>query len=185
MSEEYLVKHCSPTLAGMKTGNLFGMSFVSKDEMTACIRCWNGTLTKKGLRALPLRFNSGKALIYVYRPERLKKDLSDGTAKMLLEKRGYPTEKSDLCVVQLRKRIGDSEEFPHEIGLFLGYPSEDVFGFIENRAGGFKYVGLWKVYGDVVSAQKTFSKYRKCTDIYCDRFSKGASIEKLTVSVAV
>lgn len=47
MSEELLVRHCSPTLAGMKTGNLFACSFPNEDEMKECVRCWNRTLKKK------------------------------------------------------------------------------------------------------------------------------------------
>ena len=42
----------------------------------------------------------------------------------------------------------ESGEFPHEVGLFLSYPPEDVKGFIDHRASGFKCAGLWKVYGN-------------------------------------
>ena len=64
------------------------------------------------------------------------------------------------------KRIKSGNEFPHEIGLFLGYPPEDVDGFINNGAKGAKYVGTWKVYGDESIAKRTFAQYknvRKCT----------------------
>lgn len=49
-----------------------------------------------------------------------------------------------------------TKDFPHEIGLFLGYPLEDVQGFIENRAEGYKCVGCWKVYGDEEYAKQEF-----------------------------
>ena len=32
----------------------------------------------------------------------------------------------------------ESGEFPHEVGLFLSYPPEDVKGFIDHRANNFK-----------------------------------------------
>lgn len=64
------------------------------------------------------------------------------------------------------KRLGESDEFPHEIGLFLGYPVEDVKGFIENKASCAKCVGYWKVYGDEEKAQKLFNQYKKCTGVY-------------------
>ena len=44
MSEELLVMHCSPTLAGIKTGNLFSCSFPNEYEMKECVRCWNRML---------------------------------------------------------------------------------------------------------------------------------------------
>lgn len=183
MSEKLLVKHCSPTLAGMKTGSLFTCPFQNEEEMKNCIRCWNKTLTKKGLRIVPLRFQNNRALIYVYRPAKLSADLQQDIAEKLLEERGYRTEIPNQCVIHLMKRLCEYEEFPHEIGLFLGYPPEDVSGFIENKADGCKCVGCWKVYGDEEAALKTFRKYKKCTDVYCDCYEKGRSIERLTVAV--
>lgn len=96
---------------------------------------------------------------------------------------GYNIENPDVCVVQLMRRLKKSGEFPHEIGLFLGYPAEDVCGFIENRAGGAKFTGYWKVYGDLETAQRTFAQYKKCTDVYCAQYAKGSTIKKLTVAV--
>ena len=42
------------------------------------------------------------------------------------------------CIVKLIGRLQENEGFPHEIGLFLGYPPEDVLGFIENKGEFFK-----------------------------------------------
>lgn len=182
MSEELLIRHCSPTLAGIKTGNLFACRFPDKAEMRECVRCWNNLLTKKGLRVLPLRFRNGRALIYLYRPARLSEDLRHGTAERILKERGYCTDTSEKCVVQLIRRLCEYEEFPHEIGLFLGYPPEDVCGFIENKAGGCKCAGCWKVYGDADAARKTFAKYKKCSGVYAALYAKGTSIERLTVA---
>lgn len=182
MSEELLIKHCSPTLAGMKTGNLFACSFSNGAKMKECVRYWNRLLTKKGLRVLPLKYENGRALIYVYRPSRLSADLRHDVAKQLLKERGYCTDTSEKCVVQLIKRLYKYKEFPHEIGLFLGYPPEDVCGFIKNKAGGCKCVGCWKVYGDEKAAQRTFAKYKKCSDIYAVQYANGRSIERLTVA---
>ncbi len=182
MSEELLIKHCSPTLAGIKTGSLFACSFPDKARMRECVRCWNRQLTGKGLRVLPLRFQNKRALIYVYRPSRLSADLRNGVAEQLLKARGYCTDTSEKCVMHLIRRLCEYEEFPHEIGLFLGYPPEDVYGFIENKADGFKCVGCWKVYGDARAAQKTFARYKKCSDIYAVQYANGRSIERLTVA---
>lgn len=183
MSEELLVRHCSPTLAGMKTANMFSCYFEDESEMKQSVRKLNAVLVKKGLRVLPLRFHNKRALIYVYRPIKLSQDLQQDTACCLLKKFGYTTVKPERCIVHLMQRLSDSEEFPHEIGLFLGYPPEDVSGFIENKAEKCKCVGCWKVYGDEVKAQKTFAKYKKCTRVYCEQWAKGKSIERLTVAV--
>ncbi len=182
MSEELIVRHCAPTLAGMKTGSMFNCPFKDSAEMQNSIRRLNRLLGKKGLRVLPLQYRNNRALVYIYRPARLSCDLQDSTAYRLLYERGYNMETPGQCVAHLRKRLCECKEFPHEVGLFLGYPPEDVLGFIENRAGGCKCVGCWKVYGDVESAQKIFAKYKKCTDVYCAQLAQGKSIERLTVA---
>ena len=64
----------------------------------------------------------------------------------------------------------------------LGYPAEDVQGFIENETKECKCVGCWKVYGDEEKAKKIFDKYRKCSQVYLDRFERGYTLEKLTVA---
>lgn len=184
MPEELIVRHCSPTLAGMKTGNLFACTFDNAEQMKKDLRKLNRIFVKKGLRILPLRFHNNRALIYVYRPARLCRDLQHNIACQLLKECGYECgEVTERCIAQLIKRINESNEFPHEIGLFLGYPPEDVCGFIENKADGCKCVGCWKVYGDEEEAKKIFAKYKKCTDVYCTLFANGRSIERLTVAV--
>ena len=78
---------------------------------------------------------------------------------------------------------GESGEFPHEVGLFLSYPPEDVKGFIDHRANDFKCTGLWKVYGDEEKARSLFAKYKKCTEIYCALWQSGSKLEQLAVAV--
>ncbi len=182
MSEEMLIQHCSPTLAGMKTGNLFGCRYASADHMREAVRLWNRALSAKGIRVLPLRYRDGRALIYLYRPSRLKHDLTDAAACRILHGCGYTVETPERCIVQLIRRLADHSEFPHEIGLFLGYPPEDVCGFMENPSSSCPCVGCWKVYGDAETAQKTFAKFKKCTRVYCAQYAMGKSIERLTVA---
>ncbi len=147
------------------------------------IRTMNQTLVPKGLRVLCLKYKDGMALIYLYRPNKLCQDLTDPTAAHLLADRGYPCANADRCVVALVNKLRCSGEFPHEIGLFLGYPPVDVEGFITHRARDFKCVGDWKVYGDEEQAQKTFARYRACTECYHAQWCSGKSVEQLTVSM--
>lgn len=183
MSKKLIVKHCAPTMAGMKTGNLFSCMYESEEQIFKEIRCLNKLLVPKGLKIVPLRFLNNRVLIYAYRPARLRKDFMNYDVEKLLKLHGYSCDNPEMCVAQLAKKLQDCSEFPHEIGLFLGYPADDVYGFIENNARKCKCVGCWKVYGDEVKAQKLFNRYKKCTDIYCSQLSRGRSIERLTVAV--
>lgn len=181
MQEEMIVQLCSPTLAGLKTGSLFSCPYQSEQEIMDDVRRLNRRLSPKGVRVLVLRVRR-RALIYVYRPSSLRKDLADESAAALLRGIGYAVDSAERCVVQLIDRLRTSAEFPHEIGLFLGYPPEDVLGFIENKAQDCKCVGCWKVYGDEDEARRRFAQYKKCTDVYCACWERGRSIERLTVA---
>ncbi len=182
MSEESLVLYCAPTLAGLKTGSLFTTKCTQGTRLMDEIRRLNRTLAVKGLRVIPMRKADGRVLIYVYRPSKLERDFADSHTSRILEEMGYPCGRAEQCVVYLAKKLREEKSFPHEIGLFLGYPPEDVQGFIENKAGNFKCIGCWKVYGDVEQAQKKFQIFKKCADVYYAQWLKGFSIERLTVA---
>ena len=183
MSEDLLIRHCSPTLAGIKPGNMFPCAYNTSKELQDYIRRLNRVLVPKGIRVMVLRCKDGHALIYVFRPKSIEEVLSDRQALELLQSLGYTEFRLEPCLCQLLGRFQDYTEFPHEIGLFLGYPPVDVRGFIENRAGNQKCVGCWKVYGDEDSAKKTFAKYKKCTAAYCNQWARGISMERLAVAV--
>lgn len=92
MSEEMIVQHCAPTLAGMKTGNLFSCPYQTKKELQDDIRHMNHLLGPKGVRVLLMRCMGGRALIYLYRPGHLRRDFSDKEAAALLSQYGYAAE---------------------------------------------------------------------------------------------
>lgn len=181
MLEEVIIRQCAPTLAGIKTGNLFSYSCTDQDKIKKEIVCFNRKYSRKGLCLMQLCIRKSSALLYLFRPNELKKDLNSDSAKELLKAAGYECNCCGRCIVHLTKRICESCEFPHEIGLFLSYPPEDVKGFIENHAENFKCAGLWKVYGDERKALKLFKRYKHCTNVYCNLFAQGRGIDDLAI----
>ena len=183
MSEELLVRQCAPTLAGIKTGSLFPCPYDDRASLLADIRRLNRQLVPKGLCLLPIRYQERRALLYLYRPAELQRDLESHLAQDILQQAGYGCKGCAHCVARLIRRFRESGEFPHEVGLFLSYPPEDVRGFIEHRDDGCKCTGLWKVYGDEANAKRLFAQYRKCTQIYCALWQAGSDMERLAVAV--
>ena len=129
-----------------------------------------------------LRENAETALIYVYRPDAMVRELSRPEILSFLVSTGYQAGTIDQMLEQLRTRLHGSEEFPHEIGVFLGYPLNDVLGFIKYHGSNCKGMGDWKVYGDLGEAQKTFAKFKKCREIYANLWHQGRTIWQLTVA---
>ena len=180
MSEENVVRLCAPTLAGIKTGSLFPCPYENRETLLMEIRQYNQVLVPTGLCLLPLRFTDKSALLYLYRPRDLERDLQDQLAAEILRHAGYVCGSSEQCLMKLIERLRAYDEFPHEIGLFLSYPPEDVKGFLEHRPC--KCVGCWKVYENEEAAKKTFAKYKACTRVYCRQLASGIDIERLTVA---
>ena len=172
MSDETLVKFGSPTLAGLKTGNIFTCEYTDMHELSVQLRDLNRKLVPRGLRLIPLRWSKKRVLLYLYRPDRLERDLAGEEARDLLSQEGYS------------RRLRGRKAFPHEIGLFLSYPPEDVRGFIRYGGSRSKLTGCWQVYGDEETARKTFDRFDKCTRIYCRRWSEGVPLTRLAVAGA-
>ena len=182
MSDELMVRQCAPTLAGIKTGSLFSCPYESREELLMEIRDLNRRLVPKGLYLLPMRFGR-RATLYLFRPARLSRDLTNAQAAEILADAGYQGKNAGQCLAELARRLRTEKQFPHEVGLFLSYPPEDVKGFIDNQAGSFKCVGLWKVYGDEARARALFRRYDRCTADYCRCLHAGCGLDDLAVAI--
>ena len=111
MSDELLIKCGSPTLAGLKTGNMFSYTYESREEVQRDLRRLNKILVPRGLRVIPLRYSDKTVLIYLYRIEALKEDLSQKEAVRILREAGYESADSDQCVVKLIRKLRGAKEF--------------------------------------------------------------------------
>jgi hypothetical protein len=149
-----IVRHLSPVLLGFKPGALFTVP-----AKTGCASLAGLLPQRLGLTVL--RYGNG-ALVFVFDGERLKKTLASKTAGNLLAGLGYPVGGPVLSLVAHLKKQFALREFPHEVGLFLGYPAGDVLGFVEHRGRNYKLCGYWKVYGDVEQAKVCFRQYDMC-----------------------
>jgi hypothetical protein len=115
-----------------------------------------------------LRETESRLLVLLYEKNLLAKTLSGGGVRCFLADSGYPAAFSmPLALHYLKKRF-TAGDFPHEVGLFLGYPVEDVTGFIRHKGQHYKLHGYWKVYGDVEGAKRLFRQYDLCRE-YMER----------------
>ena len=165
--EQKLACHCAPALAGIKPANLFSIQTEEDSGVDELVDGYQKTFQKRGICFQILCRCSRRTLIMVYRPAILLRELETAEARALLNQFGYRAGKpgADLHLTGLleilARRIEESGtcSFPHEIGLFLGYPIDDVTGFIQNRGGNCLYSGYWKVYSDVQRAKRQFDRY--------------------------
>ena len=179
--EKRIIEHCAPTLAGIKSASLFNYfhngEYIVREELEEI----NGLLNNKGVYIDVLIWREKSALIYVYREKMLKKDLAQPKVLDLLKRYGYDDYEIHSCINHLKYRLLKCTCFPHEIGVFLGYPLEDVKGFIDNNGKNCECCGLWKVYCNREEKEKLFEKFKKCTNVYLQVFCEGRELSQMAV----
>lgn len=180
--EKYLIMHCSPTLASLKSASLFCLPVSDGRELECQLNTWNRILAEKGLCLTVLRRGEDHALLYLFRRSHLEADLHKPGVAEFLTRCGYISGDVDSALARLQKRLAEHSSFPHEIGLFLGYPLGDVIGFIQNEGKNCKCTGCWKVYGDQCEAEKLFARFQKCREVYARLWRQGRTVRQLTVA---
>ena len=183
--EEALIEDCSPTLAGLKAASLYRFSPQDPRQFARQLRLWREVFARLGLELLVLKGcrSQGSYLLYLYRPDALARLLESRGTRDYLESLAYDVQASPRDLLrQLARRLCLAREFPHEIGVFLGYPLEDVIGFIQNKGQGYTCCGCWKSYGDPHMARRRFSRYHRCTALYKQRYASGTPITQLIVA---
>ena len=66
----------------------------------------------------------------------------------------------------------------HEVGIFLGYPAEDVFGYMRDP-GGCIFSGAWKVYSEPEKKRALFARYKKCSGCIVRRLACGETLAEI------
>lgn len=171
---------CAPVLAGIKPSNLLilhdgGYSPVLKEAArsfsVSCALLWKG---------------EGRRMWIFYREEQLEQILQCESNQTFLASYGYRCQTLDIVMARLKRRMRaycqERGEFPHEIGLILGYPLADVQGFIENKGKNFLYSGYWKVYSNEEEARKRFARYTKARREMVQKALLGKEFCKMTPS---
>ena len=121
-----LVRQCAPTLAGHKLGNLFCVDVADGVLLCNILARWNQALNPKGVIARVIAERCGRYFIYVYRNSALQNLGCSCEVRNFLKGFGYVGFDAESLLNFFQKRMTRSVCFPHEVGVFLGYPLQDV-----------------------------------------------------------
>jgi hypothetical protein len=160
-----------------------------------CFDAWmesrEALLDATGLGCETLLIGDGTFVLMPYRVAALARALTRPGAADILRGRGYfvPDEAlgAGADAGELRARLTETHllptltgryvsysaglgaEFPHEIGLFLGYPPEDVAAFIENDGKNYACRTHWKVYHEPDAAREICARIDRAKSDEADR----------------
>lgn len=173
---EQIAVQCAPLLAGLKPSNLL---IIPKDMAQKL----KATLQGTKLASYCLTEYDEKQVYLLYHRSALVVYLAERPVQKLLRELGYENgEIAHLfqCVSEkytAHKR--DKVEFPHELGLLLGYPAVDVRGFMEHAGKKFLYAGYWKVYGNVRETVSLFREFGRAKERMVQLVAQGCSIAEI------
>jgi hypothetical protein len=177
--ELQIVLQCAPTIAGLKTSNLLIVPREQEDKVRYVLR-------HSGLLGYRLVYDKKRVIFLVFNKEMLVEYLSQKDVREFLTAAGYRTDAFGYSLRHFQERYEEfivaRQEFPHEMGLFLGYPLCDVVGFIQYGGDHFKLSGYWKVYDNAAEAKELFEKFDDVKDDMVRMIFKGYSIKDIMAS---
>jgi hypothetical protein len=176
--EAILARHCAPVIFGKKPAALLSSRALPEKYQ-------QDDLSRYGLRTARLVNPRRPLLFLLYRPELLEQTLLQPDVRRVLSTLGYPNvqRESWKCLLDvLQRRFAESDEFPHEVGLFLGYPTADVLGFITRKRESCKLRGLWRVYDNAEQAEKRFAEFEHQRKVLSAFIASGGSIGNANLS---
>lgn len=179
MIDKLLIKYASPTLAGVKTGSLFKVYKHNELNLNVEIRNYNLLLNYLDVY-LDIIYTCDKYdLIYLYRSKMLLNDLKNKSVINFLSTYGYKNINIEDYICHLKYRFKLFHKTPHEVGVFLGYPLNDVKDFIKYKGNNFKICGCWKVYNDVELCSNKFKIFKKYKQLFTYLYENNYPLEML------
>lgn len=174
--ETKLILQCSPFIVGLRPSSLL---IIPTDEYEALV----GILENTSIEHNVLLGNFEKIVVLLYDVERLEQYLMAEKTKRLLFELGYKKTNVSYVINKFIERYKkyniDKSDFPHEMGIVLGYPVEDVEGFIKNEGRNFLYSGYWKVYENIEEKKRIFRKFEKARDSLMVLFANGINVKDI------
>lgn len=177
-TESLFIRYAAPTICGIKPANLFTLS--ESQFMAEDLQKWESNLKVQNLCMAFFKTSSNRWMIFIYDYVWIRQIISTALIQAYLKGKGYTDPSNTLLTLkQLFNHLQNHKNFPHEIGLFLGYPIEDVIGFEENHGKNCKYCGYWKSYSDTSEAKTCCAKYKWCSELCKQLFDEGLSVPQI------
>lgn len=159
--ELQIALQCAPLITGIKMSNLLILPIAQEKAVHMAFK-------RTGIAYFRLWSSQEKAAFLVFRQSQMERYLGNSQVQRVLQDAGYEDTSFGNILRTFQKRyqayLLEKGQFPHEMGLLLGYPVEDVKGFIENHGENYLYSGYWKVYDRVEQKKQLFRRYEEAKE---------------------
>lgn len=172
----------APTLKGKKPSSLLAFNNRGKNHLALWKRYGPEICKELELHYYELKNGDENMLVLFYRKAMLEWHVSNKRSLQFLRSLGYGrAETLEQKLQVLKQRF--KEHCPHEVGIFLGIPLEDVIGFIKHKGKEYLMCRYWKVYWNPRRAELIFRDYDKArSSVAIAVLRKTKDIGKILVS---
>ena len=118
-------------------------------------------------------------MLLVYRARTLAALLARPATQAVLRRAGYADPADPEAALDELARRFAAAEFPHEIGVFLGYPLKDVAAFLGWVDLPFTCQALWRIYGRPERSLALADAIRRSRCRMAQKLSSAAPLECL------
>lgn len=182
--EQLLGFHAAPLFAGIKAACLLSFRRSAFEDFDGMLADYEQCFHCKGIEIFRVVEGAEYVLLLFYRPAILWQRLQEPAVRNVLAQYGYDKQDSLPGYLEhLQARMTLRKSFPHEVGLFLDYPVEDVVGFVTHKGQDFCYSGYWKVYANEKETRMLFAQYTRCTEEFCSRLEQGCPFPDLVQAI--
>lgn len=173
--DKMMIHYCAPTLCEIKAGNMFFIK--NQDYSESAFEDWKQSFFGRGFMSFAIPLSESSTAILVCNVCQVRKILADYLVQAYLCQKGYHCSGLFDFVNEFSNRVQKCQGFPHEIGVILGYPVEDVIEFENHQGHDCKYCGQWKSYSNVENARECHCRYNNCCG-FCERlYNEGYSLD--------
>ena len=189
----YLVVQVSTVLVQVKPSVLICLPVSKRPCGVSFLEEWEKNkqeiIQDIGLSFLEMKTTSMGKQVLFYAQEKLQVELAKENRACFLEELGYSRKLSLKGYLNVLMERFNSGKFPHEIGIFLGYPVKDVKGFMCKEAFPLDRRTRWRIFGDLSISLNLMRLYEKVETIFKEMLNNGQdplrAIDKLQVCFQV
>jgi hypothetical protein len=136
-----------------------------------------------GLNFVELRESNDLIIVLIYNHRVLEKYIGEEDNKEFLGSIGYSDNTTVIEYLNMLKNRYKKYNCPHELGIFLGIPLNDVKDFMNCDDKKCLLCGYWKVYNDCISAKRIFESYDHVKEYTIESIFKGIDGNALVQSI--
>lgn len=181
--ENFLVYHTALVIAKVKPAVTITLGKRKIERINAWNKYGRKFLNSIDLKCIELRETKNSIILLVYDEELLEKEINTRDHIEFLKNLGYSQELNINEYVRFLKIRYEKYHCPHELGVFLGIPIEDVKDFMKCTDKKCLLCGYWKVYNNKDDAEKIFTKYDKIKDFTMKSMLNGSLSRDLILSI--